>query len=47
MSTHLTAPTQFVEANGLRFAYPRFGKPPQEEADARFGRSAGDPDSRC
>jgi pimeloyl-ACP methyl ester carboxylesterase len=25
--THQTAPTQFVEANGLRFAYRRFGKP--------------------
>jgi pimeloyl-ACP methyl ester carboxylesterase len=25
--THLTAPTQFVEANGVRFAYRRFGKP--------------------
>jgi len=24
--THLTAPTQFVEANGIRFAYRRFGK---------------------
>src|ERR1700689_5091250 len=24
--THQTAPTQFVEANGIRFAYPRFGK---------------------
>jgi pimeloyl-ACP methyl ester carboxylesterase len=23
--THLTAPTQFVEANGIRFAYRRFG----------------------
>ena len=23
---HLTAPTQFVEANGVRFAYRRFGK---------------------
>jgi len=21
--THQTAPTQFVEANGIRFAYPR------------------------
>jgi pimeloyl-ACP methyl ester carboxylesterase len=26
MSTHLTAPTEFVEANGIRFAYRRFGK---------------------
>src|SRR4030081_1459807 len=25
--THQTAPTQFVEANGIRFAYRRFGKP--------------------
>jgi pimeloyl-ACP methyl ester carboxylesterase len=25
--THQTAPTQFVEANGIRFAYHRFGKP--------------------
>ena len=24
--THQTAPTQFVEANGMRFAYRRFGK---------------------
>ncbi|SFU25913.1 hypothetical protein [Paraburkholderia aspalathi] len=24
--THNTAPTQFVEANGIRFAYRRFGK---------------------
>lgn len=22
---HMTAPTQFVEANGIRFAYRRFG----------------------
>ena len=27
MHTHNTAPTQFVEANGIRFAYRRFGKP--------------------
>jgi pimeloyl-ACP methyl ester carboxylesterase len=27
MPTHQTAPTQFVEANGIRFAYRRFGKP--------------------
>src|SRR5580658_9546840 len=26
-ATHQTAPTQFVEANGIRFAYRRFGKP--------------------
>jgi pimeloyl-ACP methyl ester carboxylesterase len=26
MFTHNTAPTQFVEANGIRFAYRRFGK---------------------
>src|SRR5258705_1215819 len=25
--THQTAPTQFVTANGIRFAYRRFGKP--------------------
>ncbi|HEY1396018.1 alpha/beta hydrolase [Roseateles sp.] len=25
--THQTAPTEFVEANGIRFAYRRFGKP--------------------
>ncbi|MDL2400179.1 alpha/beta fold hydrolase [Rhizobium mayense] len=25
--THETAPTQYVEANGIRFAYRRFGKP--------------------
>src|SRR5467141_2174327 len=24
--THKTAPTQFIEANGIRFAYRRFGK---------------------
>jgi pimeloyl-ACP methyl ester carboxylesterase len=27
MHTHQTAPTQFVEANGIRLAYRRFGKP--------------------
>src|SRR5439155_3703538 len=26
IDTHQTAPTQFVEANGIRFAYRRFGK---------------------
>src|SRR6267143_504273 len=26
INTHQTAPTQFVEANGIRFAYRRFGK---------------------
>jgi pimeloyl-ACP methyl ester carboxylesterase len=25
--THDTAPTQFIEANGIRFAYRRFGRP--------------------
>ena len=25
--THQTAPTQFAEANGIRFAYRRFGRP--------------------
>ena len=27
IDTHQTAPTQFVEANGIRFAYRHFGKP--------------------
>jgi hypothetical protein len=26
IQAHQTAPTQFVEANGIRFAYRRFGK---------------------
>ncbi|AYG59973.1 alpha/beta fold hydrolase [Rhizobium jaguaris] len=26
-NTHQTAPTQYVEANGIKFAYRRFGKP--------------------
>src|SRR6202166_2593146 len=26
MHSHQTAPTQFVESNGIRFAYRRFGK---------------------
>ena len=26
MHSHQTAPTQFVEAGGIRFAYRRFGK---------------------
>jgi pimeloyl-ACP methyl ester carboxylesterase len=26
MTTHVTAPTRFVEANGVRFAYRRFGR---------------------
>ena len=26
--THQTAPTQFVEANGTRFAYPPLRQPP-------------------
>ena len=25
--THQTVPTQFVESNGIRYAYRRFGKP--------------------
>src|SRR6202042_973820 len=25
--THQTAPTQFIKANGIQFAYRRFGKP--------------------
>ncbi len=28
--THATAPTQFVEANGIRFAYRRFGRETRE-----------------
>lgn len=27
MHTHQTAPTQYIDANGIRFAYRRFGKP--------------------
>jgi pimeloyl-ACP methyl ester carboxylesterase len=27
LHTHQTTPTQFLEANGIRFAYRRFGKP--------------------
>ncbi|HMJ85106.1 MAG TPA: hypothetical protein VK504_18115, partial [Vicinamibacterales bacterium] len=43
--THQTAPTQFVEANGIRFAYRRFGKangvPLVDDRDrAYFGRDA-------
>src|SRR3989449_11352238 len=30
---HQTAPTQFVEANGIRFAYRRFGKAPDFDPD--------------
>ena len=30
--THQTAPTQFVEANGIRFAYRRFGNPQRRAA---------------
>jgi len=30
MHTHVTAPTQFVEANGIRFAYRRFGRENRE-----------------
>src|SRR5271168_5522001 len=26
VSSHITAPTQFIEASGIRFAYRRFGK---------------------
>ncbi len=34
--THQTAPTQFVEANGVRFAFRRFGKtPPLQPLPAR------------
>jgi hypothetical protein len=28
--THLSAPTQFIEANGIRFAYRRFLREIQE-----------------
>src|SRR3989442_7314869 len=31
--SHQTAPTQFVEANGIRFAYRRFGKAPDFDPD--------------
>jgi hypothetical protein len=31
-ATHQTAPTQFVEANGIRFAYRRFGNPRRRAA---------------
>src|ERR1700704_715964 len=31
--SHQTAPTQFVEANGIRFAYRRFGKVPDFDPD--------------
>ena len=38
--SHQTAPTQFVEANSIRFAYRRFGKtggvPEAESLDRRF-----------
>ena len=41
--THQTAPTQFLEANGIRFAYRRFGKangvPRPMPASRRDGRS--------
>jgi hypothetical protein len=30
MNTHVTAPTQFVEANGIRFAYRRFRRESRE-----------------
>ena len=36
--SHQTAPTQFVEANGIRFAYRRFGKDP--DCDRFFGDGA-------
>jgi hypothetical protein len=35
--SHQTAPTQFVEASGIRFAYRRFGK---AGGDRRRHRSA-------
>jgi len=37
--THITAPTRFVEANGIRYAYRRFGS----ETDPRVLQVAGNP----
>jgi hypothetical protein len=41
--THQTAPTQFVEANGIRFAHRRFGKAAftrsQDESKGRLTRA--------
>jgi hypothetical protein len=37
--THQTAPTQFVEANGIRFAYRRFGAPTRSSGSLTTGRS--------
>ena len=28
IETHETAPTRFIEANGIRYAYRRFGRSP-------------------
>ena len=38
--THHTAPTQFLEANGIRFAYRRFGKANGVDLPDFFGPSA-------
>ena len=35
--THQTAPTQFLEANGVRFAYRRFGKAAGIYPDSNHG----------
>src|SRR4030081_723835 len=43
--THQTAPTQFVEANGIRFAYRRFGKAP--ELDPNLFLDGLDPEYRA
>jgi hypothetical protein len=52
--THQTAPTQFVEAAGIRFAYRRFGAkrasaligPFCPIRDARFKRTSTSPSTR-
>ena len=36
MYSHDTAPTQFVEAGGIRFAYRRFGSPNAGHAPVVF-----------
>src|SRR6202790_5853182 len=36
--SHQTAPTQFVEANGIRFAYRRFGEPDRYRLEKGMGR---------
>jgi hypothetical protein len=35
--THRTAPTRYVEANGIRFAYRRFGQNGGRNADKTGG----------